>query len=247
MVRIFRLASFYINYKITYLDFDFTMETKSDEIISQNFEFMLIGTCCEDILFHYKCQPFNQKSVNCVVQRFETLDDYLSKGAIEILVTVTIKGDPLKRRIAASTEMISSHKSMMNDPTFSDFTFNVKGKKFNVHRNILAAVSPVFLKMFTTVMQESLTHECSVENIEPNIFEHLIRFIYVEELPDNLGDLSMGLYEAAHYYGIERLKKICLKEIHPMLALENALEIFNWSFVYDLDELKAKVWKIVKR
>jgi hypothetical protein len=43
------------------------------------------------------------------------------------------------------------------------------------------------------------------------------------------------------------LSEICKKEIRPELTKENALELFEWSHRYDLEELKYKAWELIKR
>jgi hypothetical protein len=60
-------------------------------------------------------------------------------------------------------------------------------------------------------------------------------------------ELSVKLYEAAHYYEIEDLKKIC-KDILPFTVnKENAVELFNWACIYEENDLKIRAWNIIKR
>jgi BTB/POZ domain len=96
-------------------------------------------------------------------------------------------------------------------------------------------------------MEEARKGECIVEDIEPEIFEHLLRFIYGGELPEDIGDVSLKLFEAAHYYEIKQLKEICKQQLPFVLKTENAIEIFNWASVYDENDLKIAAWEIIKR
>jgi BTB/POZ domain len=106
-------------------------------------------------------------------------------------------------------QMAINNSKMLDSPQFSDFKFIVKSKEFKVHRAVLAAASPVFAKMFTADMEEARSSKCNVDSIEPEIFEHLLRFIYGGKLPEVIGEVSMKLFEAAHYYDITQLKEIC--------------------------------------
>lgn len=100
-------------------------------------------------------------------------------------------------------------RNILNDPTFSDFTFIVQNKEFKVHKAILAASSEVMRKIFTTDLRESNEGQCKIADIEPEIFENLLRFVYTGELPENLDGISLELFKAAHYYGISDLVEIC--------------------------------------
>jgi hypothetical protein len=143
-------------------------------------------------------------------------------------------------------ELQTTIGNILDNSTFSDFKFIVKGKEFKVHRNILSTASPVFDKLFTVDMEEANNNECAVADIEPAIFEQLLRFIYKRELPENLSKVAMKLFEAAHYYEINKLKEICLKDVFELLSKSNAVKIFNWAWIYDCEELKDKAWIIIK-
>jgi hypothetical protein len=137
--------------------------------------------------------------------------------------------------------------AMLNDSKYSDFTFAVKRRSFKVHKAILGAASPVFDRMFSTAMAEAQTNEAKIDAIEPDIFEHLLRFIYGGKLPENLAAVAVDLFKAAHYYEIENLKKICGEEIEEKLSVGNAIQFYELAYVYDMKELKADAWKIIKR
>lgn len=101
-------------------------------------------------------------------------------------------------------------------------------------------------KLFMANFNESEKQYCFVDEIEPEIFEYLLQFIYTGELPKNLKDVSKSLYDAANYYEIDELKEICKQKTHETLSLENALEIYKWSHPYDMTDLKTESWEIVK-
>jgi BTB/POZ domain len=182
------------------------------------------------------------------------LENLTEDGSCVLDVTVTVKfvkpaalfnqfHDPAVTR----QNIVDNLSNMLVDAKYSDFVFIVKGKEFKVHRNVLAAASPVMDKMFSTEMEESRNQKCIIESIEPEIFESLLHFIYHGKLPVNFSEVSKDLYEAAHYYQMDLLQEICKKEVCSQLTVGNALDLFEWSHQYDLEELRSEAWEIVKR
>lgn len=149
--------------------------------------------------------------------------------------------------------IFSGVSNMLGDPTFADFTFVVEGQKFKVHMAVLAAASPVMRRMFTGDLEEARTKTCTVDDITAETFDQLLRFIYRGEVPKVFGPkrfkgFPKKLYEAAHFYQIEKLKKICSRKINKDLSFRNALEVFEWVQIYDdFKQLKLDAWAIVKR
>lgn len=162
-------------------------------------------------------------------------------------VDITMISSESEHLVDASQEILGNFSKMLKDPTFSDFTFNVKGKEFKVHKTVLAAASPVFTRLFLSDLKESRKNFCTIKHIEPGVFEVLLGFIYGAKLPVNLKDRAKDLYKAAHYYEVERLKKICETEVHFQLSVKNALDLYIMAHTYDMKELKKDAWDIVKR
>lgn len=136
---------------------------------------------------------------------------------------------------------------MLKGAEFSDFTFVVQGKKFKVHRVILGLASPVMRKLFNAHMENNSLQTCDVDELEPDTFENMLRFIYDGTIPENFGVIARKLYEAANFYQIEPLMRICLSTINNQLCPGNALELFEWADQLDLRELQIKSWGLVKR
>jgi hypothetical protein len=149
------------------------------------------------------------------------------------------------------TEIAENNLKMLEDEKYSDFTCIVQGifgkRKFKVHKNILAASSPVFDRMFSSQMTESRTNEVKISKTEPEVFEHLLQFIYGGKLPENLADVAIDLFKAAHYYQIERLKDICCVNILENMSVDDAMDVYDFAHVYDMEVMKKESWKFIKR
>lgn len=111
--------------------------------------------------------------------------------------------------INSKLQLMDQYSRLLKNTTFFDFTFIVKGKPFKVHKNILASESETMQVMFTAQLKESVQGACIGDDIEPDIFQHMLQFIYAGIAPANLDDLSTDLYKAAHYYRIVKLMEIC--------------------------------------
>lgn len=146
----------------------------------------------------------------------------------------------------ANLELMDQYLNLLNDSTFSDFTFVVKEKAFKVHKNILASQSETMRAMFTTNFIEFVLGECIVDDIEPEIFQLMLHFMYAGKICANLDDVAMDLYRAAHYYRIVKLMEICKENIHFRLNASNAQEIYELSTLYDMEDVKLEAWNIVK-
>jgi speckle-type POZ protein len=93
---------------------------------------------------------------------------------------------------------------------FSDVILNIRGREFPAHKNILATRSEVFAAMFQHPMKEKATNHIEIEDIEPEVFQELLRFIYTGRLSlTSMETMATGLFIAADKYLLEELKMKC--------------------------------------
>lgn len=149
----------------------------------------------------------------------------------------------------AATDALHGHMSeLLKKGTLSDFVFKIGRDEFKVHKNVLAAASRVWNRMFTADYEheEKKTNSSQIDHIEPDTFRALLKFIYCAEIPENFDELVFKLYEAAHHYEIESLKDICLKKLGHDMSTANAVELYHFAYGFELDIL-PQVWQIIKR
>ena len=87
-------------------------------------------------------------------------------------------------------------KTLLESGTMADFTFVVGGKEFAVHKNILAARSPVFARMFEHEMREQIESRLELTDVEVGVFGELLRYIYSGKVPD-MDKFASDLFVAA--------------------------------------------------
>ncbi|XP_030262235.1 speckle-type POZ protein isoform X3 [Sparus aurata] len=79
---------------------------------------------------------------------------------------------------------------------FTDCSLCVAGQKFQAHKAILAARSPVFSAMFEHEMEESKKNRVEINDVEPDVFKEMMCFIYTGKAP-NLDKMADDLLAAA--------------------------------------------------
>lgn len=172
-------------------------------------------------------------------------NDYEFECDVEISLK-TIGSEYQVIRNVGNTPIFEAMSEILESGKFSDFKIIAKGKEFKVHRNILSLASPVFATMFEIDLDEKKLN-CATVDCDPEIFQHLLEFIYSGKLPENFADVAIKLYEVAHLYQIESLVKYCVgyvlsKEINE----ENALDIYEFAVKFRIDDLFDRSWAFIR-
>lgn len=181
-------------------------------------------------------------------------DKFFDESYLKFHMKVTIFFCDLTQDVKLSKEMVwppcwfNSVKTLdsINDD-LADFTYVVQGKEFKVHKIILSLASPVFHGTFTCGLGETAENMATIEDCEPEMFQHFLHYIYKGILPEDLHETALELYKLAHVYQIESLQNICYHHImNTKLNEENSVELYEASIVYDLEKLKTSCWSYIK-
>ena len=107
---------------------------------------------------------------------------------------------------------------------FSDLVVNVQGQSFDAHKVVLATKSPVFFAMFQNDHVENNTLD--IVDIEPTVFDLLLRFLYTDELDsDALNLWSKDLFVVADKYLLEFLKSKCELALSHQVNVRNCCDL----------------------
>ncbi|XP_076922484.1 ARM REPEAT PROTEIN INTERACTING WITH ABF2-like [Bidens hawaiensis] len=117
----------------------------------------------------------------------------------------------------------------VNNPTLSDVTFLIEGKRFYAHRICLLASSDAFRAMFDGGYKEKDAKDIEIPNIRWDVFELMMRYIYTGSVDVNL-EIAQDLLRAADQYLLEGLKRLCEYTIAQDIRVDNV------SLMYDLSE-----------
>ncbi|XP_044985312.1 BTB/POZ and MATH domain-containing protein 2-like [Hordeum vulgare subsp. vulgare] len=139
---------------------------------------------------------------------------HLRDDCLTIRCDVTVVKDILDEEARIPPSDLHRHfGDLLGSKDGADLTFQVGGRGFPAHRCVLAARSSVFKAGLLGAMAESSCSTIEIRDMEPDVFECLLHFIYTDSVP--LLDVVMAghLLEAADRYDIPRLKVICEEKL----------------------------------
>lgn len=147
-----------------------------------------------------------------------------------------------------SDQLATQLEGLLGDTKFSDFTFVIGSREFPVYKGILASRSQVFAAMFEYPTKENLTHRVVIEDVEPDVFQELLRFIYT-------GRVSMGkmdkfaakLHTAADKYMLDHLKFACENHLIQRMSPENCLQLLLLNICHTAEHLKEEAVDFFRR
>ncbi len=134
--------------------------------------------------------------------------------------------DPPSPHIDCSGELISHLEQLFDGMKFTDVVFNIGTRQFPAHKSIMAARSEVFAAMFQHPTTENLTNQAIIEDMEPEVFQEMLRFIYTGRLNlATMKTMAVGLLIAADKYLLIKLKTVCEKYLLRQMSPVNCVEL----------------------
>lgn len=128
---------------------------------------------------------------------------------------------------------------LAKNDTLSDVTIVVGAKEYRVHKLILIARSSVFATLLTTHLLKKEKNRLTVTDIEEEVFEELLTFLYTGKFSiTNIEKLS-SLFEAAIKYGMKDLRIHCQEGIMEQVNVNNACHMLIVA-----ERIKAEILKI---
>ena len=156
-------------------------------------------------------------TIYCEIETFENPKDVSGHTAVGI-----------KQPSNGKEKLLEDFANLFENTEHGDVTFKVRGQEFQAHKNILATRSPVFSAMFQHPSKEKMTGIVDVADIEPDVFNELLRYIYTGEVPINVMDeVAVGLLAAADKYLLKELKKACGDHLIKNMSPKNCLQLFS--------------------
>ena len=139
-------------------------------------------------------------------------------------------------------------EELFDSMTLSDVNFKVRGREFPAHKLILSARSEVFAAMFQHPMEENSTNKIKIDDIDPDVFQEFLRFIYTGRVQvDKLEMLAAGLFIAADKYLLGQLKLTCENHLLRYMSPENCIVLLSNGDLQNPTELLKKAAKFLRR
>lgn len=155
-------------------------------------------------------------------------------------------------------------EELFKSQEFSDVTICADRREFRAHKAILAARSPMFRGMFSHDMQETKFNRVEVPDVDPDVLQEMLRFIYTgrSQLESNRYNqqnreqkdqkdqereqhLAIELLQAANKYQLDRLKLICEEALYKTLSAESVAEILSLADLYNAAQLKNQAIEFI--
>ncbi|CAL1404528.1 unnamed protein product [Linum trigynum] len=182
--------------------------------------------------------------------------DYLKNDCLKINCTVGVVVSAVDcsrlHSIQVPESDIGAHfGTLLETMEGSDVTFNVAGEKFEAHKLVLAARSPLFRSKFFDCAEES--EEIVITDLEPDVFKAILHFIYRDTLTEDVGNtassssslssisesLTAKLLAAADRYGLDRLRLMCESHLCKDISVASVARILALADSHHATELKA--------
>ncbi|KAF7111037.1 hypothetical protein CFC21_111089 [Triticum aestivum] len=167
------------------------------------------------------------------------------QGAITVLKELPEPAIPGKEVTEPSHTLNQHLGDLLQSGTGADVTFLVSGESFAVHKNILAARSPVFMAEFFGDMKEKCSQSLKIDDMEAEVFKALLCFIYTDIVPEfeNQEDVTLmaqHLFAAADRYGLDMLKLICSDKLSNGISINTVATTLALAEQHRSLQLKAK-------
>ncbi|XP_057318206.1 speckle-type POZ protein-like [Microplitis mediator] len=166
-----------------------------------------------------------------VKQLFEMKDKLLPDNELTICIKITEFTEPthvdspiIKIPLKTSDhKIVHDLKDLFDSRAGSDVVLVVGDKKIPAHKTLLMSRSPVFSAMFTHQLKENKENEVTIPDMDPDVCEKLLEFIYTDNVT-KLDGVSERLYEVADKYQIPTLKESCEESLCKNVNVENAVQ-----------------------
>lgn len=145
-------------------------------------------------------------------------------------------------------QLTNDLETLFSDMKFTDVSIIVRDRQFEAHKSMLSARSPVFAAMFEHPTKEKISNQIVVHNIEADVFQEVLRYIYTGRIPSSrMEEVAAELFYAADKYLLEKLKQECEKHFINRLCAENCLELLSLADCHSAVSLKQTALDYVRR
>lgn len=152
------------------------------------------------------------------------------------------------------SDMGSSFKDLLENEIGCDIVFKVGDEKFNAHKLVLAARSPVFRAQFFGLVGNTNMDTVVLEDVEPSIFKAMLLYIYSDSLPDvneimgsnsscSFAIMVQHLLAAADRFGLDRLKLLCESKLCDEITVETVPTTLSLAEQHRCTQLKSACLK----
>uniref|UniRef100_A0A3B5A0B1 Kelch like family member 41 n=1 Tax=Stegastes partitus TaxID=144197 RepID=A0A3B5A0B1_9TELE len=140
-------------------------------------------------------------------------------------------------RLFQSTLLQDGLKELLNENKLIDCILKVGDRSIPCHRLILAACSPYFRELFFSVEgKEDDKKEVVLENLEHNILEVIVNYMYSAEIDIN-DDNVQDILAVANRFQIPSVFTVCVNYLQKKLSRKSCLAIYRLGLMTNCTRL----------
>lgn len=197
----------------------------------------------------HRMQPSCRKTVQDIVQSQRSWDFdpispiFHSSQQVSLTTTFWVPDKILSASGTGDTVEtggVFDFRQLLADPRDSDIVLECGGRVFRCHRVILRARSAVFDRMLDSGMPEVQEGRVVVDDLQPEVLDKLLEYVYTGEVEAMEEDISELLY-AGDKYQITGLVKLCARQFHTHVTTSTAADILLLADRHHLVDLKQMV------
>lgn len=140
----------------------------------------------------------------------------------------------------SANRVIENYESYVKSEESCNVELIVGEKKFSAHREILSAHSLYFKSFFEGNWKEKSENKVKIDDVQPNIFKHLLDYIYFADIDCKVVDDWLKIIVAADKYLINSLYKLSEDCLCYALDAENFSDVFTVADLVNSKKLKTK-------
>lgn len=140
-------------------------------------------------------------------------------------------------RLFQSTLLQDGLKELLNENKLIDCILKVGDRSIPCHRLILAACSPYFRELFFAEDgMETDRKEVLLENLDPNIMEVIVNYMYSAEIDINDNNVQ-DILALANRFQIPSVFTVCVNYLQKKLTMKSCLAIYRLGLMLNCTRL----------
>lgn len=140
-------------------------------------------------------------------------------------------------RLFQSTLLQDGLKELLNENKLIDCVLKIGDRSIPCHRLILAACSPYFRELyFSEEGDESEEKEITLENLDVNIMENIVNYMYSAEIDINDNNVQ-DILVVANRFQIPSVFTVCINYLQKQLSQKNCLAVYRLGLMLSCPRL----------
>ncbi|KAK7939545.1 hypothetical protein WMY93_002871 [Mugilogobius chulae] len=139
-------------------------------------------------------------------------------------------------RLFQSTLLQDGLKELLNENKLIDCVLKVGDRSIPCHRLILSACSPFFRELYFSEDGEESEKEVVLENLDPNLMETIVNYMYSAEIDINDNNVQ-DILVVANRFQIPSVFTVCINYLQKQLSQRNCLAVYRLGLTINCPRL----------